>query len=218
MASQVADRRVAGSGWRVARFVAIALLTFVALLALRETVAKPWAAGYRGLANAVLGHLGPTRARFVPLEPPTGWQDTRILITSAREPRLEAETRCGSRLDSYLPSALFLSLVIARPGRARRKLRDAAIGLALVHAAAMGMIGLALIDQLADQPELRPFAVPGVLRAPLHAVTAAVRGTLHPMLLLTLLVWMLVTFPRPPAGAPAGPPTPSRPATRRRRR
>jgi hypothetical protein len=188
-----------------------------AMLLLRDTVFRPWAAGYRGLANAVLGRLGPTRAHFVPLEPPTEWQDTRILITSAREPRLEAETRCGSRLDTYLPSSLFLALVIAGPAPARRKLRDAAIGLALIHALAMGMIALALINQLAEQPELRPFAVPGALRGPLHSVVTAVRGHLHPMLLATLLVWLLLTFPRPSAGAP-GPPTPSSPARPPRRR
>jgi len=215
MASPGAGRGLGVTSRGTARFLIVAAATFGAMLALQEVAAGPWAGFYRALAGATLGRLGSTHVRFVPLEPRTRWQDTRILITSTRSP-LEAETRCGSRLDTYLPAALLLSLVVAGPGTVRGKLRGAAIGLALIHAAAMALIGLALIDQLTDHPELRPFAVPAAFRGPLRSLVVAVRGHLQPMLLFTVLVWLLVTFPW--AAVRDGSPTPSNRSKGRRPR
>jgi hypothetical protein len=215
MASQGEGSGVGAVAQRAGRFLILAGATFLVLLALQGALASPWSAAYRGLAGAALGRLGSTRVAFVPLEPPTEWQDTRILITSSRAPGLEAETRSGSRLDTYLPSALFLSLLLAGPGSAKGKIRSAAIGLGLIHIGAMGLIGLALVDQLADHPDLRPFAVPGALRAPLHSLVTTLRGHLQPMLLFTVLVWLLVTSPQ--FGVRDDSPTPSTPPRSPRR-
>ncbi|MGQ0722281.1 MAG: hypothetical protein ACT4PE_12035 [Candidatus Eiseniibacteriota bacterium] len=199
---------------RIGRFLIVALPLYAGCLLLWTPIAATWGDGYRFASEAVLGRFGPgVRVRFAPHPHPTKYVDTELVITSERAPDVEAVGESGSLSGTYLPSALLVSLVAGTRMPARRRLVGLAAGIVLVHIAALAITALALLDQLADEPQFRPFAVPGSLRPALATVAAAVRGHFYPMLAVTCGIWAAVTFGSPPSARP----TPARAARRRAR-
>jgi hypothetical protein len=178
---------------RTIRFLVVALAVYAGFLLLWAPAAGIWGDGYRCALQAALGRFGPgVQVRFAPHATPTRYVDTEVVITSERAPQIEAFTETGSLVGTYLPTALLVSLVVASPLPGRRKLRALVLGLLALQLVTLALTALTLLDHLADHPELRPFAVPGVLRPALHTLVAAVRGHFYPMLVLTCAIWMLV--------------------------
>jgi hypothetical protein len=202
------------AAWGTLRFLLPALGVYAGLLLLWIPLAGAWGDGYRLGLGLVLGRFGPgVHVRFAPHPEPTRYVDTEVVITSQAAPHIEAVTDAGSLTGSYLPTALLASLVAGTRVSHRRRVLALLAGAVLVHAAAIALTALALLDLLADRPGFRPFTLPPSIRPALSTLVAAVRGHFYPMLVVTCGIWALVTLGSPPVARP----TPARAAIPRAR-
>jgi len=199
-----------GPGWRVARFLLLALPSFALLMALALTGFYP-PLFCRG-ANLLFGRLGADRvARFEPLEDRGGVADTTVSVGLILQgaPRFPSSIAINSVREGFTPVALLTSLVLTTPLAWRKRLRALGLGLLLVHAFVGARILVALLYGFSrvGVGDRRLLDVGSLGSAILHRADQILTGDLHLTFVVPLVIWALITsvggFLRSPGDAPS---------------
>jgi len=183
------------------RFVAIAVVSFVVLMAI-----APWKFYpplFQGVANVFFSSFGSHRiAKFEPSDDPRGMWDTKISVGSdvSGAPAYGSSLGFNSVREGYAPTAALLALVLATPAAWRRGwgavaaafgLIQVFVALRIVVAALYGFSRVGLGDR-----HLLEVGTLG-MRA-LRRADQILTGDLHFTYIAPLLVWLLVVV-RPEA-------------------
>lgn len=134
-----------GVGFAVRLGVAYALLTLL-WLGLEATYGR----AYRAVMQRLFGSFGAgRRVRFAELEASSSWADVEIRLGHVADPSRYFVQEASSFLDGYLPTAVFLALILATPSRMTHWWRAAA-ALAAVQAYAILRVYLVVASAYAS--------------------------------------------------------------------
>jgi len=202
--------------WRFVRahFLGRAALWFV-LFALPWPGVGEW---YTGVAanvlNVALGKSGPPVAvEFLPAGPDTSAWEVRTRVTETASEQ-SIMTALDERRTGYLPSAVFLALVLASTFRARQKALLAAAGL-------FALTLLSLLPILAFLSGRLPIVAYELGTAPRVVVDVLYRSLVAPLGMayaLPGLLWLLLSAAVTREGMPAPPVSAQAASTRRGRK
>lgn len=105
-----------------------------------------YGSAFRAVANVLFGQFGSDgAARFEPLPDATTKRDTQLVLRHRWTGR-EITTQYGSRYTGYLPTAVFVALMVATPLPRRRRLAALGVGLMLISAFVALRVALSLLQ------------------------------------------------------------------------
>jgi hypothetical protein len=177
------------------------LLRLVALYALLIVPWPGWAdayaRGYRAAGDWLFGDFGGDGiVRFEPPERRKEQVDTQITIGNRRTRGKPQTADHSARLTGYLPTALFVALVLATPVAWRRRLLSLAVGLALVHALVALRVCVALLYGFSQPTAVALFAPGPFWAAALRHTFQIVTVWVSFAFVAPLFIWALVTLRR----------------------
>lgn len=192
------------------------------LLAGWSVLARPYGDAFRALGEAATWAAGHGEVAFVARPPGDPAPQDTVIVVPAHGDAPAWTLRCDSRFTGYLPTIVFVALLIATPLPWRRRRRAGLLGLLAVHAYVAARLALGLLVGLSRNAALAPEgALPAFLRHPAWLRTIQVASSIvdrEPTLYVgvPVLIWFALTFRASDREdllgrvARAGPPAPSR--------
>lgn len=172
------------------------------VLALYALLAAPWpglresyGAAFRYSCGMVFGTFGPQGiVRFRPMTAGYEMQDTEIEMVNRRG----GGQRIGynARYAGYLPTAMFISLVISTPLPWKRRLSAMFWGLLLVHAFILLRVWLLLLFEFRTGSPVGFYDLSGAARLMLRILVEGVSVSPVTSCMVPVVLWILTTFRR----------------------
>jgi len=178
----------------IVRFLALALLCFVALATLGPTRLYP--SLYRATANVLFQSCGSGRvAKFEPFDDPRGVSETRMSV-GTRAGGFPHGLGLNTVREGYVPTALVVALGLATPLPWRRRLRLLVLDLVVVHVFLLLRLCVTIawgfsVTRIGDEPllALSPFWATAIRR-----LDQILTGDLNISYVAPVLIWAIVTM------------------------
>ncbi len=172
------------------------LLGYGILLALWPLVGDAHRTAFCAFGNVGLSRFGSAaHVRFDPVDGPTRFEDTRMTLGLGDPPVSRREDHTSAFLHSYLPSSLFVALVLATPVPRRRRWLALPVGLALLHAFVAVKLALHLVLLFSTSPE-SGIRLGESTRSGLDRLFYALVVSWFPLYVVPILVWIPTTVRR----------------------
>jgi hypothetical protein len=180
----------------LARF-GIAVLLFTVLMLPFTGLARGYAGFFRAVLGPAVDLVFPVELELTPFHASTGtysaaqMHDTAMVVT---HPPHRLQNPITSLWLGYVPTALFIALLVPTPIPGRRKRRALWIGLALVQLFVALRLAILMIDILSRPTPAALFHPGPRLLDAITFTSQMVTSELFPSFLVPLMIWALVSF------------------------
>lgn len=187
---------------RITLAVIVFAASYAAMLFAWRSVGDAYAGAFRGVGNRVFRQLGDSGdARFYARSmvasfgvPASVAGDVVLILRNHRTAAARPPLLLESFYYGYLPTIVFVALLVATPSPAGRRILAMGIGLLVVHGVIAFRVWLFIVSELSAGDAVTAYRLPALVRG---LVEAGVHALVFPPAsgyVLALFVWLAVAF------------------------
>jgi len=194
-------KRLSGPLFRCVLFYAVLIVPWPGMM-------DAYRSGFRAAGNRLFRSVGQGGSvSFEPLAAVDHAADTTLVFQKIRRFRASADMTINSGYVGYRPTAFLIALVLASPVSWSRRGRAMLLGLLLVNIFIAFRTWLQIVDVFSNDNALALYSLAPWMKSVLGAAVLVIFRAPAAHYLVSMLIWMAVTFRRGDLAALLGSPT-----------